>query len=102
MTQSCGLKQRDIENLKIHFQFLKLERKKLSHYGRIFVGVQALRPSQHGQQFSSHVGMFSWVEAVLNNEDEASCSKTQHRVPGEIQDTVSTELTMFPLGGACI
>ena len=41
----------------------------------------ALRPSQ---QFFSHVGTFSWVEPVLCNEDEVSCSRTQQRAPGEI------------------
>ena len=34
--------------------------------------------------FFSHVGMFFWVEPVLNNEDEVSCSGTQHCTPGEI------------------
>ena len=34
---------------------------------RCFVWVVALRPSQ---QFFSHVGMFSWIEPVLSNEDE--------------------------------
>ena len=32
-----------------------------------------------------HVGMFSLVETVLSNEDEAFCSRTQHCSPGEIQ-----------------
>ena len=40
-----------------------------------FVWVDALHPSQ---QFFSHVGMFSWVEPVLSNEDEVSCSRTEH------------------------
>ena len=30
------------------------------------------------QQFSSHVETFSQVERVLSNEDEVSCSRTQH------------------------
>ena len=48
----------------------------------LFVGVEALRPSQ---QFFSHIGTFSWVEPVLSNEDEVSCSRTQHCAPGEIR-----------------
>ena len=47
-----------------------------------FVWVDALHPSQ---QFFSHFGMFSWVEPVLSNENEVSCSRTQHHAPGEIQ-----------------
>ena len=43
-------------------------------------GVEALHPSQ---QLFSHVGTFSWVEPVLSNEDEVSCSCTQHCAPGE-------------------
>ena len=46
------------------------------------VWVEALRPSQ---QLFSHVGTFSWVEPALSNEDEVSCSRTQHRTPGEIR-----------------
>ena len=41
-----------------------------------FVWVEALSPCQ---QFFSHVGTFSWVESVLSNEDEVSCSRTPHR-----------------------
>ena len=47
----------------------------------VFVWVEALRPSQ---QFFSHVGTFSWVAPILSNEDEVSCSRTQHRTLGEI------------------
>ena len=47
-----------------------------------FFLVEALHISQH---FFSHVGTFSWVEPVLSNEDEVSCSMTQHRAPGEIR-----------------
>ena len=32
----------------------------------------------------SHVRTFSWVKIVLRNEDKVSCSRTQHRAPGEI------------------
>ena len=35
--------------------------------------------------FFSHVGTFSWVESVLSNEDEVSCSGTQHCVLDEIR-----------------
>ena len=42
--------------------------------------VEALRPNQ----YFSHVGTISWVEPELSNEDEVSCSRTQHRIPGEI------------------
>ena len=49
---------------------------------KTFVSVEALSPSQ---QFFSHVGTFSWVEPVLSNEDEVSCSRTQHGAPGEIR-----------------
>ena len=64
----------------------------------LFVWVEALIPSL---QFFSHVGMFSWVEPVLSNEDEVSCSRTQHRAPGEIQTfdlaiTLPTELSVLP------
>ena len=48
----------------------------------VFVWVAALGPSQ---QFVTHVGMFSWVEPVLSNEDEVSSSRTQHPASGEIQ-----------------
>ena len=67
----------------------------------------ALRPSQ---QFFSHVRMFSWVEPVLSNEDEVSCSRTQHHVPGEIRThylgikesgTLPTELTVLLYVGWC-
>ena len=47
----------------------------------LFVWVEALRPSQ----LFSHVETFSWVEPVLRNEDEVSCSWTPHRAPNEIQ-----------------
>ena len=47
-----------------------------------FVWVESLRPRQ---QFFSHIGMFSWVEPVLSNKNEMSCSRTQHRTPGEIR-----------------
>ena len=47
-----------------------------------FVLVEDLLPSQ---QFFSHVATFSWVEPVLSNKDEVSCSGTQHCSPGEIQ-----------------
>ena len=68
----------------------------------LFVWVEALRPSQ---QFFSHVRTISWVEPVLSNEDEVSCSRTQHRAPGEIRthdlaiktrDTLQTEQTVLP------
>ena len=36
-----------------------------------------------GQQVFSYVGTFSRVEPALSNEDEVSCSRTQHRAPGE-------------------
>ena len=48
----------------------------------LFVWVEDLLPSQ---QFFSHVAMFSWVEPVLSNKDEVSCSRTQHCAPGEIR-----------------
>ena len=38
-----------------------------------------------GKHFFSHVGTFSWVEPELSNEDEVSCSRTQHRAPDETQ-----------------
>ena len=41
---------------------------------------EALRP---GQQYVSHFGTTSWVLPVLSYADEASCSRTQHRAPGE-------------------
>ena len=63
--------------------------------------VEALCPSQ---QFFSHVGTFSWVEPALSNEDEVSCSRTQHHAAGEIRTCdlvikrLSTELTVLPKG----
>ena len=61
-------------------------------------GAEALRPSQQFLVMST----LSWVEAVLTNEDEASCSRT-HQAPGEIRtrdlaiksDTLPTELTVL-------
>ena len=50
-----------------------------SLYERVFfsfVWVEASRPSQ---QFFSHVGQFSWIEPVLNNEDEMFCKDTTPR-----------------------
>ena len=47
----------------------------------LFVSVETVCPSQH---FFSHVGTFSWVESVLSNEDEVSCSGTQHCILDEI------------------
>ena len=49
----------------------------------VFVWVEALRPSQ---QFFSHVRTFSWVAPILSNEDEVSCSRTQHRTLGDIRN----------------
>ena len=48
-----------------------------------FVWVEALRSSQKN---FSHVGMFSWLEPVVSNEDkdEVSCSRTQYGAAGEI------------------
>ena len=50
--------------------------------------------------FCNYVGMFSWVEPLLSNECEVSCSRTQHCAPVEIQtrdsDTLPTELTVLP------
>ena len=43
---------------------------------------KALRPDQ---QCLGHFGTASWVKAVLSNGDEASCSRTQHRAPGEVR-----------------
>ena len=59
-----------------------------------FVWVEALRPSQ---QSFSHVGTFSWIEPVLSNE--VSCSKTQHRAPGEIRtcDLAIKSLALYQL-----
>ena len=48
----------------------------------LFSWVEALRPRQ---QIFSNVGTFSLVEPVLSNEDEVSCSRTQHSAPGESQ-----------------
>ena len=48
----------------------------------VLVWVEALCPSQ---QLFSHVMTFSWVEPVLSNDNEVSCSRTQHRAPGEIR-----------------
>ena len=48
----------------------------------LFVWIQALPPSQ---QFSSQVWTFLWVEPVISNEDEESCSRTQHWAPGELR-----------------
>ena len=54
----------------------------LSSLSKFFVWVETLSPCQ---QFFSLVGTFSWFETVLSNEDEVSCSRTQHRIPGEIR-----------------
>ena len=48
----------------------------------LFVLVDTVCPSQY---FFSHVGMFSWVESVLSNKDEVSCSGTQHFILDEIR-----------------
>ena len=59
----------------------------------------------------SHVRTFSWVEPVLGNTDELSCSRIQHRVPGEIRNpqpcnqesgTLPTELMLLPIFGTTI
>ena len=52
-------------------------------YGALgmFIWVEALRPSHN---FFNHIRTSSWVEPVLSNEDEVSCSRTQHHAPGEI------------------
>ena len=47
----------------------QVKRNKINRF--LFVWVEALRPSQ---QFFSHVGTFTWVEPVLSNEDEVSCT----------------------------
>ena len=62
----------------------------------LFFGVEALRPSK---QFFSHVNTFFCVEPVLSNEDEVSCSRTQHRATGEIQtrDLVLKSLALYQL-----
>ena len=61
----------------------------------LFVLVEALHPSQ---QFFSHVWTFSWVEPVLSNEDEVSCSRTQHYTPAiEEFGTLPTELRVHPI-----
>ena len=56
----------------------------LKKYAFDFVWVESLCPSQ---QFFSHVRIFSWVKPVhvLSNEDEVSCSRTQHTTLGEIR-----------------
>ena len=63
----------------------------------LFVWVEALRPSQ---QFSSHVGIFSWAEPVLSNEDVIYCSRKQHSSPGEIQtrDLAIKSPALYKLG----
>ena len=45
------------------------------------VWVEALRPSQ---QFYSNLGIISWVELVISNKDDVSCSRKQHYAPGEV------------------
>ena len=62
------------------------------HFYLFVVWVEALHPSQ---QFFSHVVMFSWVEPVLSNEDEVSCSRTQHCAPGEIRTRVLAILEQY-------
>ena len=59
---------------------------------------KALRP---GQQFFSHFGKFSLVLPVLSKGYEVSCSRTQHRAPGEdltrnLTDALPTELSVLP------
>ena len=49
----------------------------------LFVWVEALHPSQ--STIFQYVRTIPWVEPVLSNEDEASCSRTQHRTHGEIR-----------------
>ena len=50
-----------------------------------FVSLFGLRLYVQVNIFLSYVGTFSWVEPVLSNGEEVSCSKTQHRTPGEIR-----------------
>ena len=69
----------DIPTLKINALFTRYS---LISPLFLFVEVEALRPSQ---QFFSHVGTFSLVYPVLSNEDDVSCSRTQHRAAGEMR-----------------
>ena len=61
---------------------LHVETSHMENYHVLFVWVEVLRPSQ---LFFSNVGTFSWVEPVLSNEDEVSCSRTHHRTTGGIR-----------------
>ena len=49
----------------------------------MFVWVEALHVPVNN--FFSCVGKFSWVEPVLSNGYEVSCSRTQNHAPGDIQ-----------------
>ena len=66
----------------------------------LFVWVKDLCPSQ---QFFSHIGTFSWIEPVLSNEDEVSCSRTQYYTTGEIQtqDLAIKSLALYQLSQRC-
>ena len=46
--------------------------------------LRSLKRSYHGQglYIYIYVRTFSWVESVLSNEEEVSCSSTQHRASG--------------------
>ena len=83
----------------IHRHIAILKGKIDPKYFCFFVWVETLHPSQ---QFFSHFGAFSCVEPVLSNEDEVSCSRRQHRTPGEIRTcdqesgTLPAELTVLP------
>ena len=86
----------NINKYSASFNFRKKSFQIMIEIDFFLVRVEALRPSQ---QFFSHVGTFSWVEPVLSNEDEVSCSRTQHRAPCEIQtrDLVIKSLILYQL-----
>lgn len=48
----------------------------------LFVLVEVLRSIQ---KVLSHAGTFLWLEPVLGNEDDVSCSRTQQRALGRIR-----------------
>ena len=66
----------------------------VTHFQEFFVWVEV---SQPGQQFFSHVGKFSWVDPILSNEDEVSCSGTHHAPDRPCDQRVrhSTKLTVL-------
>ena len=91
---------RKFRNFTVHihysFYFFSLKHTLWVLVISLFVWVEALHPSKH---FSVMSGRFLWLnQNYISNEDEVSCSRTQHSATGEIHSgTLPTELMVLPI-----